>query len=277
MSREIGDVYQLQKSSESLMKIYQLTNNDKAFGFYASINQTANDSLFAKQKMIKLNKLIVTKLHEEHKHQTSELSNELLVAKEELVQNKSFTSNYKILIGFLFVILTIGIVWLFRKQKQASQINKRLQNKITADQKKIESKNKQLTLLTLEAAQQFDLFNKIRDALQQVIKENPNTPKIKKLENMLDMHAKDQNNWESFTVYFNEIYSGFFDRLSTSFPSITNKELRLCALIRLRIPTYEISLILGISPRSVHQSRYRIGKKLGLPPETNIDEFIGSI
>jgi hypothetical protein len=175
----------------------------------------------------------------------------------------------------------MGVVFLFKKHKRTSLLNRTLKNKATEDQeqfeKALESKNKQLTLLSLEAAQQTDLFKKIQVSLQQISTKNPENLEIKKLEKILTSHSMDQHNWENFTAYFNEVYIGLFDRLSQSFPPITHKELRLCALIRLKIPSYEASIILGISPRSVHQSRYRIRKKMELDPEANIDEFISSI
>ncbi|MFT6709481.1 MAG: hypothetical protein ACJATF_004348 [Flavobacteriales bacterium] len=58
----------------------------------------------------------------------------------------------------------MGVVFLFKKHKRTSLLNRTLKNKATEDQeqfeKALESKNKQLTLLSLEAAQQTDLFKK---------------------------------------------------------------------------------------------------------------------
>ena len=281
VSEETGEILKKQEASEGLAKIYKQTNNEKAYQLYSSLSRAANDSLFAKQKMIELNRIVITKLEKEHKNKIKKLNKELSETKEQLAKKDSFFSHFKSSIIFLSAILILGIIWLVKKQNRFFQLNKKLENKVKNDQRKLEtsleSKNKQLALLSLESAQQSDSFKKIHDSLQQIIAKNPENLEVKKLEKLMSSLVTDQNNWENFAYYFNKVYIGFFDRLTNSFPSITSKELRLCALIRLKIPSYEASIILGISPRSVHQSRYRLSKKMKLDTDTNIDDFINSI
>jgi len=285
ISTEIGDLFEKQKASEGLATLCKIMNKNEAAEFYSSIAQATNDSLFNKQKLLEVNKLLVTNLYKEHKNKTKKLNKKLSATREQLIlaqSNKnSFFSRYKMFFISFFALSIIGGILLFKKYHKTSRLNRTLKNKATADQEKFEtafeSKNKELALLSLETAQQTDLLKKIHASLQQIISKTPENQDIKKLEKILSTHSIDQNNWENFNSYFNKVYVGFFDRLSTSFPSITNKELRLCALIRLRIPIYETSIILGISPRSVHKSRYRIRKKMELDPEANIDEFICTI
>jgi DNA-binding CsgD family transcriptional regulator len=55
---------------------------------------------------------------------------------------------------------------------------------------------------------------------------------------------------------------------------MTENEKRLAALLRLNLSSKEIASILNISPKSVEMNRYRLRKKLGVPSDVGLSEFI---
>ena len=74
--------------------------------------------------------------------------------------------------------------------------------------------------------------------------------------------------WEEFEYRFQQIHSGFYDRLKKSHPDLTLNERRLCAFLKLDMTTKEISDITGQSNSAVSMARIRLRRKLGL---TNTD------
>ncbi|MBQ9073757.1 MAG: hypothetical protein IJY30_04795, partial [Muribaculaceae bacterium] len=67
------------------------------------------------------------------------------------------------------------------------------------------------------------------------------------------------------------------DTLDLKYPALTSKEKRLCAFLCLDLSTKEIAAITFREVRSVESSRNRLRKKLDIPQEANLSEFIKSI
>ena len=74
------------------------------------------------------------------------------------------------------------------------------------------------------------------------------------------------------------VYGGFCRRLSQSVPSLSEYEVELCCLIKLRFTVGEIAALLGISPSSVSTSKHRVKKKiyscLGITDKKSLDLWV---
>ncbi|MCB0427487.1 MAG: hypothetical protein KDD16_09310, partial [Mangrovimonas sp.] len=57
-------------------------------------------------------------------------------------------------------------------------------------------------------------------------------------------------------------------------PDLTSNDLRLCAYLRLNLTSKEIAPLLNISPKSVEVKRYRLRKKMNLPHEDSLTDYI---
>lgn len=82
---------------------------------------------------------------------------------------------------------------------------------------------------------------------------------------------------DAFLNQFKEYYPDFIQAINTSFPSLTFRDIRVCALIKLGKDTKEIANILGIEPLSVDKIKYRLKKKMNLDSSTKLDQFIAQI
>lgn len=74
-----------------------------------------------------------------------------------------------------------------------------------------------------------------------------------------------------------EMDKDFIHKVETLFPTLSRNDIRLMSLIRMELPSGEISKILNITMDSLHKSRYRLRKKLGLGGGQNLEAFINSI
>ncbi|MCZ2517916.1 helix-turn-helix transcriptional regulator, partial [Bacteroides fragilis] len=100
-------------------------------------------------------------------------------------------------------------------------------------------------------------------------------PLLDKLLSMINQNmVSDEENWNMFQSNFDRIHENFFRNLKEKFPDLTSGDLRLCALLRLNLPTKEIAKLMNISVRGVDAARYRLRKKLGLPPESSLTDFM---
>ena len=78
----------------------------------------------------------------------------------------------------------------------------------------------------------------------------------------------------SFERNVNLTYDNYLDRLKTACPKLTKIDLQYCAFIKMRMDNKEIAGTMRITNRGVEAARYRIKKKLGLPQESSLDEFL---
>jgi hypothetical protein len=97
---------------------------------------------------------------------------------------------------------------------------------------------------------------------------------IRKFNEVLSLQILTEDDWKSFKLAFESVHPGFFSKLQYHYPDITVSELRLAALIKLKLSLKESAAMLGISAESVKKSRYRLKKKLEVPDSENVDDFI---
>ena len=92
----------------------------------------------------------------------------------------------------------------------------------------------------------------------------------------MDYELKNENYWNEFNLYFNELDHKFLDLITKSHPSITKNDLRLCSLIRMNLSSKEIASLLNISLRAVEQGRYRLKKRFGIDKSLDLAVYIKS-
>jgi len=98
--------------------------------------------------------------------------------------------------------------------------------------------------------------------------------KITSLINKIDKDIDHKKQWEVFETAVDDVHEDFLSRLKTLHPSLTPKELRLCAYLRMNISTKEIAPLMNISIRGVEICRYRVRKKLNIDRDQNLTSMI---
>jgi DNA-binding CsgD family transcriptional regulator len=125
-----------------------------------------------------------------------------------------------------------------------------------------------------------ELLTKLKSELSQVIKGLDNPVAIEELRKMTKSLSEDDNmdkEWENFTKHFDKVHSDFVVGLKEKHPTISASELKLCAYLRMNLYTNEIAQLINISVRGVEISRYRLRKKLGIPSEQNLFDYLINI
>ena len=93
----------------------------------------------------------------------------------------------------------------------------------------------------------------------------------------IDRYLLDESDWEKSEEYFNIIYDGLLDKLKSSYPGISKTDMKICVYTKLNLSTKEIADIMNISARSVEMARYRLRKRLELPPGEDIAAFVKNL
>lgn len=95
-----------------------------------------------------------------------------------------------------------------------------------------------------------------------------------KLIHIIDENISSDDDWAVFQANFDRIHENFFRNLKLTYPDITPNDLKLCAYLRLNLSTKDIAHLLNISIRGVEVARYRLRKKMNIPSDKNLIDFM---
>lgn len=140
----------------------------------------------------------------------------------------------------------------------------------------LENKKKELIAKMMQISKRNSDLEAILSSLQEFYRNSNSTSKLKlskiisKLNDALDI----EDGWETFNTYFHEIQPLFLEKLKNKAPSLSNNDIRHCTYIKLGLNNKEIADMLHISLKTVETTHYRIKKKLDLPKEEALRNFI---
>ena len=140
----------------------------------------------------------------------------------------------------------------------------------------VDMKSKELAVSTMNLIKKTELLNIIKADLKNSIDSATNVS-IKDVISTINSNVKEESTWSIFKEAFDSADNNFLKKVKECHPSLTPNDLRLCAYLRLNLSSKEISPLLNISVRSVEIKRYRLRKKIDLPHEKGLVEYILSI
>jgi phosphate/sulfate permease/DNA-binding CsgD family transcriptional regulator len=125
---------------------------------------------------------------------------------------------------------------------------------------------------------------KILTSLKNVLKllklastENEREEVIQEISLMINNSLNLAKERELFYSSVSNVNAEFFTKLSQQFSNLTESDKRLIALIKLGLSSKEIASLSNISAKSVEMNRYRLRKKLNLPPDLELSVFVNQI
>ncbi len=139
-------------------------------------------------------------------------------------------------------------------------------------EKDMSSKNKELAVSTMSLIKKNEFLTHIKDQLKE-----SESSKVKSVIKTIDKDINEEYNWNLFKDAFNNADKEFFKKIKSKHPDLTSNDLKLCAYLRLNLSSKEIAPLLNISVKSVEIKRYRLRKKMLLPREVNLAEYILAI
>lgn len=234
------------------------------------------DSLFNEETINNISRLEAQLATTEQKRQIDLREQQIVILKQQADLQRS-----RILLLTIAIILIISVAFLIVRGRQAVAKRREDEAKDVAEKAKqeVEFKNRELSSYTVNFVQKNRLFEDLIESIQEIKKRS--TTEVNKdliaIEKTVKNHIKVDQDWQDFKLRFENVHKGFFDKLHETFPSLTNNDLRLSVLVKMNFSIKEISEMFGISPESVKTARYRLKKKLKLPSEKTLNDFLNEI
>lgn len=138
-------------------------------------------------------------------------------------------------------------------------------------------KNRELANAAMNIVYKNEMLNNLHHELTNLNDAQGNKlshEQLRRVNKLIDEAHSDDRDWDLFEKSFNEAHENFFKKLKLDYPSLVPNDLKLCAYLRLNMSSKEIASLLNISTRGVEIRRYRLRKKLNLPTEKNLTEFL---
>lgn len=119
------------------------------------------------------------------------------------------------------------------------------------------------------------IIAELKAALDSMSRESVATSEARKgLSALLASYRSNEEGRRGLLQVSREVSTGFSQRLKQDYPTLSESQLRLAALIAAGVDSAQISAILNISAKSLYTSRYRLRARLGLPKEAILEDFL---
>ena len=177
-----------------------------------------------------------------------------------------------------------------QREKAERETELRLQEQLKSEQKinsllkqkhqmEMDLINRELATSSIFISQKNKIISLIRKDVNRLMKKGKIISKaeISNVLKSIDENVRFENDWYRIKAHFEKIHPEFFERLRSMYPKLTPNDHKLAALLRMNLSTKEISQILKITAPSTEISRIRLRKKLNLPKNINLVQFICQI
>ncbi|WP_111708702.1 tetratricopeptide repeat protein [Lutibacter citreus] len=240
------------------------------------ISKILNDELFGARSKKNSGILEIKDTYRIEREEQKKVLNATKINELKQKQENLFLRNMLLTISFISLLIISGIIiWGLYKRRKSEQLffkNKQKLNK-EKNEELLNFKNKELTTSALQLIQKDELILNIKDNLIQ-LKSSEN-----KIINQIltKIRINKTQDWTEFNARFTSTNKVFYKTLSEQYPELTQRDHKLCALIKLNFSSKEISQLLGISMESVNTARYRLRKKMNLDNSINLSKFMATL
>ncbi|WP_238533659.1 helix-turn-helix and ligand-binding sensor domain-containing protein [Pedobacter agri] len=163
--------------------------------------------------------------------------------------------------------------------RQEAEVNEKQIIKLQTEklQAELASKNRELANSAMTLVYKNELLQKLSGEITKLKDESGkklSEDQTRKIQKVINDGMNDERDWNLFENSFNEAHESFFKKLKAQHPDLVPNDLKLCAYLRMNMSSKEMSSLLNISLRGVEIRRYRLRKKLEVPHDKNLTEFL---
>jgi hypothetical protein len=239
--------------------VYRARGENDSASLYFSLFQHQEDSVKRRQLQARADVTLIRLEYDKSQQ----------VIMQMLAEKRQEKQKQYILVAGIILVLVIGTV-IYRLQIQRNRLEKELllQQK-RATEETFAAAREQLDLFTAHIIEKNEMIDKLEERLHlqhQTIHDE-----------LLTQTILTDEDWNRFKLLFEKARPGFFEYLHQKAPGITPAELRLAALLQLKLDTKNIAAMQGISTDAVRKSKSRLRQRLNITLEDGLEEYIHSI
>lgn len=187
-------------------------------------------------------------------------------------------------------ILLLAVIALLVINRQKIRHNQNLQKlevekwKAEVDKRRAESElvtaEYRLADFTRSLKEKNELIEQFADEIERYKTISSEQDRVSQQDALLQLQRSTiltDDQWEDFRSLFEQVHSGYLNRLREKLPLLTPAETRFITLSKLKFSNKEMAGVLGISNDAVRMSKHRLRKKLNLTTDEELEQVIETI
>ncbi len=223
----------------------------------------ANDSMEVK-------KMRTAVLRAEESERIKSFNEAMLTANVRQMQIVAAAALGMLLLGALCVLM-----WYKHKRAAIRLGEEQMENR--QRRKELEAQNRKIMASTIEMEEKDKTLRSIGDMVERAKDKNEiGTATAVKIKTQIKLHLDSDMGWDAFKRTFEKVYPLFFSKLTRRHPTLTEYEMKLSAYIMAGVDGKQIALLFNVLPDSQKKARTRLRKKMNLPPEVDLAEYLRS-
>ncbi len=266
----VGNKDDLYQSYRDRSEAYAALGQYKKAYADQKLYKSINDSVYNIEKSREIERLKTEFETKEKEQQIAIQENEI----ELLEEKEKVSALQKSLLGGGLLLSLALVGFGFYGFRQKIERNKLEKEKVDAE---LDYKKKELTTHALHLAKKNEVLESLKLKAQRLKDSESATNGYQQLITTINFDLKDDNNWENFSKYFQEVHHDFNYKVKQKFPDVTSNELRLMSLLKMNLSSKEIANILNISQEGIKKARYRLRKKLNITSEDSLQDLVLSL
>lgn len=179
------------------------------------------------------------------------------------------------------LVLLAGIISLLLINRQKLKHKQKTDMAIAEARRREELASLQLADFTRSIQEKNDLLEQFSAELEKYRTQQPNANEQAEKENSLHLLQRsvilNDEQWADFQALFNKVHTGYINRVKEKYPDLTTAELRSILLTKLGLNNKEMAAMLGVSLEAVRVSKHRLLKKISLPEDTKLEDWVNTI
>lgn len=193
---------------------------------------------------------------------------------------------YLLLLILICDLLYVLYIRLSRRAAVAMEKRKDLEiASLKSESLELEIKNKsnELSASTLNLLRKNEILQELSERLSKLdasIADGTDPAKIRqqiaRLRQLIRENISHDDDFKTFTRNFDLVYDNYLKRLCEKYPRLSVADQRLCAYIKMGLSSKDIAPLLNITYRSVEMCRYRLRKKMEIPADVTLQDFLAN-
>jgi tetratricopeptide (TPR) repeat protein len=136
----------------------------------------------------------------------------------------------------------------------------------------------ELAAQAMSLARQTEMLGTFRNDLRAIMRDGGDPlATVKQIRERLKALPCEAIDWTKFDAEFRQTYPEFQSKLLEQYPELSGMELKICALLKLKLTSMDIAKLLCLSERSVEGHRLHIRRKMGLVKGEEVHTALGAI
>ncbi len=270
---ETQDLAYLSQSFLDLSKLYdELGDYKMSLSYYKKYSEI-NSKISSSDVLMQMAQFEM-KYELEIFEQQAELDIEIVKREKQLVLLKWYVFSGILIIGLLIVIVFMTRHRIKKKLLESELKNSQLEQNLLGEE--IEFHKRELENFALNIVHKNNLLLSIKNELNELkdVPDNEKNSKARNISMQISQALKRNSDLEKLQERIDKVHFSFIQKLSENFPSLTEKEKRLCVMLKLNLSSKEIAVLNDISEHAVMMARYRMRKRMNMNSEENLVDFL---